>query len=91
MESTVKVDASSLPGAVGKAVREFVKGLDRKAEIRYEQEWAGNYGQVRRHRNGGASQTRPPKAAAQLRTQPVFASGCRGVQSFGGNATRQNV
>jgi hypothetical protein len=29
-ESTVKVDASSLPGAVGKAAREFVKGLDRK-------------------------------------------------------------
>ncbi len=28
--STLKVDASSLPGAVGKAVREFVKGLDRK-------------------------------------------------------------
>jgi hypothetical protein len=30
VESTVKVDASSLSGAVGKAVREFVKGLDRK-------------------------------------------------------------
>ena len=30
VESTVKVDASSLPGAVGKATREFVKGLDRK-------------------------------------------------------------
>jgi transcription initiation factor IIE alpha subunit len=30
LESTVKVDASSLPGAVGKAAREFVKGLDRK-------------------------------------------------------------
>ena len=30
VESTVKADASSLPGAVGKAVREFVKGLDRK-------------------------------------------------------------
>jgi transcription initiation factor IIE alpha subunit len=30
LESTVKVDASSLPGAVGKAVREFVKSLDRK-------------------------------------------------------------
>jgi hypothetical protein len=29
-EATVKVEASSLPGAVGKAVREFVKGLDRK-------------------------------------------------------------
>jgi hypothetical protein len=29
-QSTVKVDASSLPGAVAKAAREFVKGLDRK-------------------------------------------------------------
>jgi hypothetical protein len=28
--STVKLDASSLPGAVAKATREFVKGLDRK-------------------------------------------------------------
>jgi hypothetical protein len=30
VESKVKVDASSLPGAVAKAAREFVKGLDRK-------------------------------------------------------------
>jgi hypothetical protein len=30
VESAVKVEASSLPGAVGKAAREFVKGLDRK-------------------------------------------------------------
>ena len=30
VESTIKVDASSLPGAIGKAAREFVKGLDRK-------------------------------------------------------------
>jgi transcription initiation factor IIE alpha subunit len=30
LESTVKVEASNLPGAVGKAAREFVKGLDRK-------------------------------------------------------------
>src|ERR1022692_3380527 len=28
--STVKVDASSLPGAIAKATREFVKRLDRK-------------------------------------------------------------
>ena len=28
--STVKVEASALPGAVAKASREFVKGLDRK-------------------------------------------------------------
>jgi len=28
--STIKLDASSLPGAVAKATREFVKGLDRK-------------------------------------------------------------
>jgi hypothetical protein len=30
VESTVMVDASNLPGAVGKATREFVRGLDRK-------------------------------------------------------------
>ena len=30
VESTVKVEASSLPGGVGKAVREFVKSLERK-------------------------------------------------------------
>ena len=30
VESTVTAEASSLPGAVGKAVRQFVKGLDRK-------------------------------------------------------------
>jgi hypothetical protein len=33
VEATVNVDASSLPGAVGKAVREFVKGLDRKQKF----------------------------------------------------------
>jgi len=30
VESTVTVDASTLPGAVAKATREFFKGLDRK-------------------------------------------------------------
>lgn len=30
VESTVKADASNLPGAVARATREFVKGLDRK-------------------------------------------------------------
>jgi hypothetical protein len=30
VESTARVDASSLPGGVAKATREFVKGLDRK-------------------------------------------------------------
>jgi hypothetical protein len=30
IESTVKVDASSLPGGVARASREFFKGLDRK-------------------------------------------------------------
>jgi hypothetical protein len=30
VESKVKVDASSLPGGVAKATRDFVKGLDRK-------------------------------------------------------------
>ena len=28
--STIQLDASSLPGAIAKATREFVKGLDRK-------------------------------------------------------------
>lgn len=28
--STVKIDASALPGAIAKATRTFVKGLDRK-------------------------------------------------------------
>jgi hypothetical protein len=28
--SNVKIDASSMPGAIAKATREFVKGLDRK-------------------------------------------------------------
>jgi hypothetical protein len=33
MESTIKVEASSLPGAIGKAAREYVKGLDRKQRL----------------------------------------------------------
>jgi hypothetical protein len=30
LQSTVIMDASNLPGAIGKAARQFVKGLDRK-------------------------------------------------------------
>ena len=30
VESTIKADASSLPGGVARATREFFKGLDRK-------------------------------------------------------------
>lgn len=33
IQSTIKVDASSLPGGVAKATREFVKGLDRKQKF----------------------------------------------------------
>jgi hypothetical protein len=33
VESKLTVEASSLPGAVGKAAREFVKGLDRKQKF----------------------------------------------------------
>jgi hypothetical protein len=33
VESTTSVEASSLPGAVAKATREFVKGLDRKQKF----------------------------------------------------------
>ena len=29
-ESSTKIDATSLPGAIAKATREFVKGLDQK-------------------------------------------------------------
>jgi len=31
--STVTVEASNLPGAIGKAAREFVRGLDRKQKF----------------------------------------------------------
>jgi hypothetical protein len=30
---TIKVDASSISGAIGKATRDFVKGLDRKNSL----------------------------------------------------------
>ena len=33
IQSTVKVEASTLPGGVAKATREFVKGLDRKQKF----------------------------------------------------------
>jgi len=33
VESTVSIEASSLPGAVAKATRQFVKGLDRKQKF----------------------------------------------------------
>jgi hypothetical protein len=33
VESTATADASSLPGGVAKATREFVKGLDRKQKF----------------------------------------------------------
>ena len=32
-ERTIKVDASSIAGAIGKATRDFVKGLDRKQKF----------------------------------------------------------
>ena len=33
VESTAKIEASSLPGAVAKATRQFVQGLDRKQKF----------------------------------------------------------
>ena len=33
IQSTIKVEASTLPGGVAKATREFVKGLDRKQKF----------------------------------------------------------
>ena len=47
VESTSTVDASSLPGAVAKATREFVKALDRKQRLDIEQKWPRNHGQAR--------------------------------------------
>ena len=43
-ESTVKLNASSLPGAIAKATREFVKGLDRKQRIGLNKNAVGDQG-----------------------------------------------
>jgi len=59
VESSVHVEASSLPGAVGKAVREFVKGLDRKQ--RFDVNKAGL--QVTARSSGAAPETQTEHSA----------------------------
>ncbi len=55
VESTVKLDASNLPGAVAKAAREFVKGLDRKQRFDMNKNGLGLdipfHGKALRHTN----------------------------------------
>lgn len=59
LESTVKVDASSLPGAVGKAAREFVKGLDRKQRFDMNKNGLA----ITAKSIGAATEEQPEKAA----------------------------
>jgi len=57
-ESTVIVDASSLPGAVAKAAREFVKGLDRKQRFDMNK----NGLEITAKSSGAASETEAKKS-----------------------------
>jgi hypothetical protein len=61
-ESTVVVDASSLPGAVAKAAREFVKSLDRKQ--RFDMNKNGLEITARASGTAAESQTTTSKEAA---------------------------
>ena len=56
VESTARVDASSLPGGVAKATREFVKGLDRKQ--RFDM-----------NKNGLEIKAKPVGASAEAQTE----------------------
>jgi hypothetical protein len=60
VESTVIVDASSLPGGVAKATREFVKGLDRKQRFDMNK----NGLEIKARASGAASET-PVKSTAE--------------------------
>ena len=60
VEATVKVEASSLPGGVGKAVREFVKGLDRKQRFDMNK----NGLEITAKSGGGATETETSSKAA---------------------------
>jgi len=62
VESSVKVDASNLPGAVGKAVREFVKGLDRKQ--RFDMNKSGLEITAKAAGEGSETETETPQGAA---------------------------
>jgi hypothetical protein len=59
MESTVKVDASSLPGGVAKATREFVKRLDRKQRFDMNK----NGLEIKAKTSGAASETAEKSSA----------------------------
>ena len=60
VSSTVIVDASSLPGGVAKATREFVKGLDRKQ--RFDMNKSGL--EILAKPSGAAAET-PEKSTAE--------------------------
>jgi len=60
VESTVIVDASSLPGGVAKATREFVKGLDRKQRFDMNK----NGLEIKARASGAAAET-PVKSTAE--------------------------
>jgi hypothetical protein len=60
VESTVIVDASSLPGGVAKATREFVKGLDRKQRFDMNK----NGLEIKARPSGAASEA-PVKSTAE--------------------------
>jgi hypothetical protein len=59
VEATKLVDASSLPGGVAKATREFVKGLDRK------QRFDMNKNGLEITAKAGVSTEAPQKSAAE--------------------------
>ena len=58
VESTVRVDASSLPGAVAKATREFVKSLDRKQRFDMNK----NGLEITAKASGAATEAEPKKS-----------------------------
>ena len=59
VESTANVEASSLPGAVAKATREFVKGLDRKQRFDMNK----NGLEIRAKASGSAAEESQAKSA----------------------------
>ena len=59
VQTSVIVDASSLPGAVAKAARDFVKGLDRKQRFDMNK----NGLEIKAKTSGNAEATTPAEAA----------------------------
>jgi hypothetical protein len=64
VETTVNVEASSLPGAVAKATREFVKGLDRKQRFDMNK----NGLEINAKASAGSSEEPETKPAAEAAT-----------------------